>query len=79
MKGSFSTCSGTVRGLKEIDVNIPAGLLSGDIIRVPRAGASGSRGVPPGNLDIKVQVPDDSIFRRDGEDIYVEACISITQ
>lgn len=81
VKGSCYTCkgSGTVRGLKEIDVNIPAGIESGDIIRVPRAGASGSRGVPPGNLDIKVQVLDDSIFRRDGEDIYVEACISVTQ
>lgn len=81
VKESCYTCkgSGTVRGLKEIDVNIPAGIESGDIIRVPRAGASGSRGVPPGNLDIKVQVLDDSIFRRDGEDIYVDACISVTQ
>ena len=68
MKGSCCTCSGTFRGLKEIDVNIPAGILSGDIIRVPRAGASESRGVPPGNLNIKVQALDDSIFRRDGAD-----------
>lgn len=81
VKESCYTCkgSGTVRGLKEIDVNIPAGIESGDIIRVPRAGASGSRGVPPGDLDIQVQVLEDSIFRRDGEDIYVDACINVTQ
>jgi len=35
---------------------IKSGIESGDIIRVPRAGASGSRGVPPGDLDIQVQV-----------------------
>eukprot|EP01018_Ginkgo_biloba_P028982 Gb_03513 [translate_table: standard] len=81
VKESCHTCkgSGTVRGLKEIDVNIPAGIESGDTIRVPRAGASGSRGVPPGNLNIKVQVLDDSIFRRDGANIYVDAHISVTQ
>ena len=75
------TCngSGTVRGLKEIDVDIPAGIESGDVFTKPKAGASGSRGLPPGDLDIKVQVLDDSIFRRDGADIHVDACISVTQ
>ncbi|XP_057818678.1 chaperone protein dnaJ 1, mitochondrial isoform X2 [Cryptomeria japonica] len=75
------TCKGhgTVRGQKEIDVTIPAGIKSGDTISVPRAGASGNRGVPPGNLNINIRVHDDSTFRRDGADIYYHASISLTE
>jgi DnaJ-class molecular chaperone len=81
VKGSCHTCkgSGTVRGLKEIDVNVPEGIRPGDVITVPEGGVSGSRGFCPGRLDVRVQVHDDPIFRIDGNDIYVDACVSFTQ
>ncbi|KAK7822593.1 chaperone protein dnaj 1 [Quercus suber] len=56
--------SGTVEGVKEIKVTIPAGVDSGDTIRVPGAG-NGGRGNP--------------VFTRDGADIYVNSNISFTQ
>uniref|UniRef100_A0A1D1YID0 Chaperone protein dnaJ 1, mitochondrial n=1 Tax=Anthurium amnicola TaxID=1678845 RepID=A0A1D1YID0_9ARAE len=71
--------SGVVKNMKNVDVSIPAGVNSGDIIRVPKAGNSGRRGVHTGNLLIKLKVAKDPIFSRDGADIYVDSNISFTQ
>ncbi|XP_077214325.1 DNAJ heat shock family protein isoform X2 [Tasmannia lanceolata] len=71
--------SGVVEGLKEVKVTIPAGIDSGDTIRVPKAGNSAGRGVHPGNLNIKLKVAKDSTFLRDGADIYVDSNIRFTQ
>nr|POF06148.1 chaperone protein dnaj 1, mitochondrial [Quercus suber] len=70
--------SGTVEGVKEIKVTIPAGVDSGDTIRVPGAG-NGGRGSQCGNLFIKLKVAADPVFTRDGADIYVNSNISFTQ
>lgn len=70
--------SGVVEGIKEVKVTIPAGVDSGDTIRVPGAG-SGGRGSQPGSLFIKIKVAEDLIFTRDGADIYVDSNISFTQ
>ncbi|WCJ38448.1 Chaperone protein DnaJ [Euphorbia peplus] len=71
--------SGVTEGVKEIQVKVPAGVDSGDTISVPGAGNSGGRGRQAGNLFIKIKVADDSMFTRDGADIYVDANISFTQ
>ncbi|GMH31377.1 hypothetical protein Nepgr_033220 [Nepenthes gracilis] len=75
------TCKGlgVVEGVKEVNITIPAGVDSGDTIRVPKAGNSGGRGMQSGNLYIKIKVADDPIFTREGTDIYVDANISFTQ
>ncbi|GMY07009.1 chaperone protein dnaJ 1, mitochondrial isoform X1 [Fagus crenata] len=70
--------SGMVEGVKEIKVTIPAGVDSGDTIRVPGAG-NGGRGSQPGSLFIKLKVAEDLVFARDGADIYVDSNISFTQ
>ncbi|XP_031497653.1 chaperone protein dnaJ 1, mitochondrial isoform X2 [Nymphaea colorata] len=81
IKESCAACdgTGTVEGVKDVEVAIPAGIDSGDTIRVPRAGNSGRRGIPSGNLIIKIKVAKDPVFIRDGSDIYVDAQISFTQ
>ncbi|KAK7275811.1 hypothetical protein RIF29_16935 [Crotalaria pallida] len=71
--------SGVVEGIKEVKVTIPAGVDSGDTIHVPEAGNAAGRGGRPGSLYIKIKVADDSVFVRDGADIYVESNISFTQ
>lgn len=71
--------SGVVDGIKSVNVSVPAGVDSGDTIKVPRAGNQGKRGVLPGDLHIRLQVAKDPIFHRDGADIYVDANISFTQ
>ncbi|CAK9149021.1 unnamed protein product [Ilex paraguariensis] len=44
--------SGMVEGVKDVMVKIPAGVDSGDTIRVPKAGNAGRRGIQPGSLFI---------------------------
>ncbi|KAM5575506.1 hypothetical protein ABKV19_014459 [Rosa sericea] len=70
---------GIVEGSREVEVTIPAGVDSGDTIRVPEAGNSGPRGSQPGWLYIKLKVAEDPVFARDGADVYVDSNISFTQ
>ncbi|RAL47050.1 hypothetical protein DM860_017091 [Cuscuta australis] len=81
IKESCRECkgSGVVGGVKDVKVTIPPGMDSGDTIRVQRAGHAGRRGMQPGNLFIKLKVDEDSVFDRDGADIYIDANISFTQ
>lgn len=71
--------SGVVEGVKDVKVTVPAGVDSGDVIRVPNAGNTGGRGMHPGNLIIKLQVADDRLFSREGADIYLDYSITFTQ
>ncbi|KAG4194090.1 hypothetical protein ERO13_A06G032676v2 [Gossypium hirsutum] len=71
--------SGFVEGVKEIKVTIPAGVDSGDTIRVPEAGNIRRQGSQLGNLFIKIKVAADPVFTRDGADVYVDSNISFTQ
>ncbi|XP_020203705.1 chaperone protein dnaJ 1, mitochondrial [Cajanus cajan] len=71
--------SGVVEGVKEVKVTIPAGVDSGDTIHVPEGGNAAGSGGRPGSLYIKIKVAEDSIFVRDGADIYVDSNISFTQ
>ncbi|RZB69568.1 Chaperone protein dnaJ 1, mitochondrial [Glycine soja] len=81
IKDSCITCggSGVVEGVKEVKVTIPAGVDSGDTIHVPEGGNAAGSGGQPGSLYIKIKVAEDSIFVRDGADIYVDSNISFTQ
>ncbi|XP_011098846.1 chaperone protein dnaJ 1, mitochondrial isoform X3 [Sesamum indicum] len=71
--------SGVCEGVRDVKVTIPAGVDSGDTIRVPEAGNAGRWGRSPGNLFIKLKVAEDPIFSRRGADIYVDSHISFTQ
>ncbi|XP_020963678.1 chaperone protein dnaJ 1, mitochondrial isoform X6 [Arachis ipaensis] len=71
--------SGVVEGIKEVKVTIPAGVDTGDTIHVPEAGNAVKSGARPGSLYIKIKVAEDSVFARDGADIYVDSNISFTQ
>ncbi|XP_028072490.1 chaperone protein dnaJ 1, mitochondrial isoform X2 [Camellia sinensis] len=81
IKENCRACSGSgmVEGVKEVKVTIPAGVDSGDTIRVPKAGNAGRQGTQPGSLHIKLKVAEDPIFARDGADVYVDSNISFTQ
>ncbi|KAJ3700189.1 hypothetical protein LUZ61_003894 [Rhynchospora tenuis] len=70
---------GVIDGMRTVNVEIPAGVDSGDRIRVAEAGNSGRQGVNLGNLILKLEVEKDPVFVRDGSDIYVDARISFTQ
>jgi len=61
-----------------IDVKVPPGVKDGARIRVKGKGQPSSRG-PAGNLYIVVQVKPHAYFRRDGNDIYLDVPVTLSE
>ena len=70
---------GTVRKNQTIKVRIPAGIESGTDIILPGLGNAGSNGATPGDLYLRVNVRPHKYFIRQGENLFVQIPISITQ
>ena len=71
--------AGRIEGEKVLSVKIPAGVDSGDRIRLTGEGEAGPPGTPPGDLYVEVRVREHDIFRRDGDDLHCEVPIRISQ
>jgi molecular chaperone DnaJ len=54
---------------RELTVDVPAGIESGQRIRLTGRGQAGERGGPPGDLYVLVTVREDPRFIRDGDDL----------
>ncbi len=67
---------GRVRRTKKLSVKIPAGVDSGDRIRLAGEGEAGRNGGPPGDLYVEITVREHPIFERDGEHLSCEVPIS---
>lgn len=80
IKDPCSDCHGTgnVRKERELSVNIPAGVENGTRIRLAGEGEPGSRGGPPGDLYIFLNVKNHSIFSREHNDLYCKIPIKFT-
>src|SRR5690606_12874260 len=68
---------GRIEDEKVLSVKIPAGVDSGDRIRLNGEGEAGPPGTPPGDLYVEVRVREHDIFARDGDDLHCEAPIRI--
>ncbi len=81
IKDKCPHCFGKGHNNKEVEyeVEIPAGIKSGQRVRLQGKGGSGINGGPAGDLFIEVIVPEDSYFHRDGDDIYTELELSPAQ
>ena len=75
------TCNGNgrVEEEKTLAVKIPAGVDSGDRIRLAGEGEAGPAGASPGDLYVEVRVRPHAIFERDGDDLHCEVPIRISQ
>ncbi|MFA6162010.1 MAG: molecular chaperone DnaJ [Methylobacter sp.] len=67
---------GRVQETKTLSAKIPAGVDTGDRIRLAGEGEAGINGGPSGDLYVQVQVKEHAIFTRDGENLYCEVPIS---
>lgn len=67
---------GRVQETKTLNVKVPAGVDTGDRIRLAGEGEAGLNGGPSGDLYVQVQVKDHPIFTRDGANLYCEVPIS---
>ena len=70
-------CSGggRIRDHKTHSVKVPAGVDSGDRIRLTGEGEAGENGGPPGDLYVSVHVKEHPIFRREHNDLYCDVPI----
>jgi molecular chaperone DnaJ len=68
---------GRVEEHKTLSVKVPAGVDTGDRIRLTGEGEAGSMGGPTGDLYVVVNVREHAIFQRDGKHLYCEVPISI--
>ncbi len=71
--------SGKVRKTKTIEVDIPAGIDDGQMIKLSGQGEVGEKGAPRGDLYILVSVKPHDLFTREGNDIYFEMPITFVQ
>ncbi len=71
--------SGRIRGEKAQAVEIPAGIESGQRLRVAGGGHAGDAGAPPGDLYVEVEVTADERFERDGTDLVSVVSIPATE
>ena len=62
-----------------LDVNIPPGTRDGQILRLRGKGRPGTRGGPPGDALVEIEVRPHRIFVRKGDDIHVDLPISLSE
>src|SRR5690606_37831486 len=75
------TChgNGRVQDEKVLQVKIPAGVDTGDRIRLAGEGEAGPPGAQPGDLYVEVDVRAHPIFQREGNDLYCEVPVRFSQ
>ena len=71
-------CDGTgfKKVMKTLEVKIPAGINSGQRVRLQGKGQPGINGGPAGDLYVEINIKPHEIFQRDGNDLHVELPIS---
>jgi molecular chaperone DnaJ len=69
---------GRVRKTKTLQVKVPAGVDSGDRIRLSGEGEAGRNGGPPGDLYVEIAVREHPIFERDGAHLSCEVPVCFT-
>ncbi|HEY7396069.1 MAG TPA: molecular chaperone DnaJ [Gemmatimonadaceae bacterium] len=70
---------GRLRADRELNVQIPAGVATGQYMTLRGVGNAGTRGGPRGDVHVLFEVADDPRFERDGEDLYTEILVTYAQ
>jgi len=73
-----TTCrgAGRVQQEKKLNVRIPAGIATGQRLRLSAEGEGGPGGGPAGDLYVVIHVQEHPFFQRDGNDLYCEIPVS---
>ncbi len=76
-----TTCRGRgkVNNHKTITITVPAGIDSGNRLRIAGKGGAGSNGGPNGDLYVEFVVRNHEYYKRDEDDIYIELPLTITE
>ncbi len=63
---------GRVENIRSLEVKIPAGVDSGDRIRLAGEGEEAAQGGTPGDLYVQIAVKEHKLFKREGADLFCE-------
>ncbi len=76
-----SSCrgQGRIRKEKSLKVRIPAGVDTGNRLRLQGEGEGGTRGGRPGDLYIFIHVREHPFFKREGDDLHCEIPLTFSQ
>ena len=74
------TCrgAGMVEQLRKLTVKVPAGIATGQRLRLNGEGEAGAQGGPPGDLYVVISVQEHPFFQRDGNDLSCEIPVNFT-
>lgn len=64
---------------KKLNLTIPAGVETGQLLRLKSQGGAGVNGGPPGDALVEVTVRPHPVFRRDGDNILMDLPISLAE
>lgn len=64
---------------RTLDVAIPAGVESGQVLRLKSQGGAGVQGGPAGDALVELNVRPHPFFRREGQDIHMDLNVSLTE
>jgi molecular chaperone DnaJ len=78
VRNPCDTClgQGRVRRSRKLSVKVPAGVDTGDRVRLTGEGEAGRNGGPSGDLYVEIHVREHPIFERDGEHLSCEVPVS---
>ncbi|TSC93827.1 MAG: hypothetical protein CEN87_727 [Parcubacteria group bacterium Licking1014_1] len=78
---SCNVCKGEgrIKGQEQIDIFIPAGIDTNQVIKVEGKGEAGKKGGKTGNLYARLLIKKHPVFERRGDDLYSEVPISFSQ
>jgi len=70
---------GRLRAEREISIDVPPGVATGQYMTLRGVGNAGQRGGPRGDIHVIFEVADDPRFERDGEELYTEVLATYAQ
>ena len=68
--------TGTVRGEETLEIKVPAGVTTGNYMELRGKGDAGEQGGPPGGLRVVMEVREDDLFERHGDDVLLDVPVS---
>jgi molecular chaperone DnaJ len=81
IKNKCADCRGQGRVSENVKlaVKVPAGIDSGQKLKLRGEGEAGANGGPSGDLYVEIRIKEHEIFKRDGYDVHCEVPISFIQ
>ena len=78
-KCSYCNGKGIIKQSKDIEIDVPAGVDTGNKLRISGKGEAGRNGGPNGDIYIEFNVKNHPLFEREEDDIYLEVPLTITE